>query len=72
MPVSKVAAAARAFVAVLLTLARSYEVALKVNRDSSPRRAQEAPTPGQDGLRRQGQGGPEVGQGPDSCEERDW
>ena len=33
---SKVAAAARAFVAVLLTLARSYEVALKVNRDSSP------------------------------------
>ncbi len=36
MPVSKVAAAARAFVAVLLTLARSYEVALKVNRDSSP------------------------------------
>ena len=36
MPVSKVAAAARAFVAVLRTLARSYEVALKVNRDSSP------------------------------------
>ena len=32
MPVSKVAAAARAFVAVLLTLARSYEVALTVNR----------------------------------------
>ena len=65
MPVSKVAAAARAFVAVPPALARSCEVALKVDRDSSPRREQEAPAPGQDGLRRQGQGGPEVGQGPD-------
>ena len=36
MPVSKVAAATRAFVAVLLALARSYEVALTVNRDSRP------------------------------------
>ena len=72
MPVSKVAAAARAFVAVPPALARSYEAALKVNRDSSPRRAQEAPTPGQDGLRRQGQGGPEVGQGSDGGEERGW
>ena len=36
MPVSKVAAATRNFVGVLLALARSYEVALKVNRDSSP------------------------------------
>ena len=27
---------------------------------------------GQDGLRRQGQGGPEVGQGPDGGEERGW
>jgi len=35
MPVSKVAAATRAFVAALLALARSYEVALSVNRDSS-------------------------------------
>ena len=36
MPVSKVAAATCAFVAVLLALARSYEVALTVNRDSRP------------------------------------
>ena len=36
MPVSKMAAATRAFVGVLLALARSYEVALTVNRDSSP------------------------------------
>jgi len=34
--------------------------------------AQEAPAFGQDGLRRQGQGGPEVGQGPDGGEERGW
>ena len=36
MPVSKVAAATRAFVGVLLAFARSYEVALTVNRDSGP------------------------------------
>ena len=36
MPVSNVGAATRAFVSVLLLLARSYEVALQVNRDSSP------------------------------------
>jgi|MEHZ01.2.fsa_nt_MEHZ010673156.1_1 hypothetical protein len=36
MPVSKAGAATRAFVAVLLLLARSYELVLQVNRDSSP------------------------------------
>ena len=36
MPVSKLGAATRAFVTVLLLLARSYELALEVNRDSSP------------------------------------
>ena len=34
MPVSKVGAATRAFVAVLLALARGYQLALHVNRDS--------------------------------------
>ena len=35
MPVCKVGAATRAFVVVLLVLARSYELILAVNRDSS-------------------------------------
>ena len=34
--------------------------------------ALEAPAFGQDGLRRQGQGSPEVGQGPDGGKERGW
>ena len=53
MPVSKVAAAARAFVAVPPALARSYDVALKVTRGSSPPGAQEA----------QQRGGQAAGQG---------
>ena len=36
MPASKVGVATRAFVAVLLLLARSYELVLQVNGDSSP------------------------------------
>lgn len=36
MPVSKVGAATRALVAALLLLGRSYQLALQVNRDSSP------------------------------------
>ena len=36
MPASKLGAATRAFVTVLLLLARSYDLALTVNRDSSP------------------------------------
>ena len=36
MPVSKLGAATRALVSVLVVLARSYLVALEVNRDSSP------------------------------------
>ena len=35
MPASRVGVATRAFVAVLIALARSYELALQVNRDSS-------------------------------------
>ena len=38
MSLSRVGAAARAFVAVLLLLARRYELVLEVNRDSSPER----------------------------------
>ena len=38
MPVSKIGVATRAFVAVLFLLARSCEIALEVNRDSSPER----------------------------------
>jgi curved DNA-binding protein CbpA len=38
MSFSRVGAAARAFVAVLLLLARRYELVLEVNRDSSPER----------------------------------
>ena len=36
MPVSKVGIATRAFVAVLLALARAYQLSVQVNRDSSP------------------------------------
>ena len=36
MPVSKVGAATRAFVAVLLAVARCYQLLVQVNRDSSP------------------------------------
>ena len=36
MPASFVEVATRAFVKVLLALARSYELALQINRDSSP------------------------------------
>ena len=36
MPASKLGAATRAFVTVLLLLARIYDLALTVNRDSSP------------------------------------
>ena len=35
MPASKLAAATRAFVSVLLALARAYDLALQVNRDSA-------------------------------------
>ena len=38
MSLSRVGAAARAFVAVLSLLARRYELVLEVNRDSSPER----------------------------------
>ena len=38
MSLSRVGAAARAFVVVLLLLARRYELVLEVNRDSSPER----------------------------------
>ena len=36
MPTSQVGAATRAFVALLLLLARRYELVLEVNRESSP------------------------------------
>ena len=36
MRVSKVGVATRAFVAVLLSLARAYQLSVQVNRDSSP------------------------------------
>ena len=42
MGVSSVGAATRAFVAVLLLLARRYELLLEVNRDSSPERVVKA------------------------------
>ena len=42
MALSCVAAATRAFVAVLLLLARRYELVLEVNRDSSPERVVKA------------------------------
>ena len=35
MPASKLAVATRAFVSVLLALARAYDLALQVNRDSA-------------------------------------
>jgi len=38
MALSRLAAATRAFVTVLLLLARRYELVLEVNRDSSPER----------------------------------
>ena len=38
MPLSRVGAATRAFVTVLFLLARRYELALEVNRDSTPER----------------------------------